>query len=82
MHTASDVEMMRRVRSHVTRRYIDSSRLDIRVMHGVVYVRGDIGHLRTHREVELHSEVETITRILRQQPGIREVIWETNVREA
>ncbi len=81
MHTASDVEMMRRVRSHVTRRYIDSTRMDIRVMHGVVYLRGYIGHLRTHREVELKSEVEMITRILRQQPGVREVIWETTVKE-
>jgi osmotically-inducible protein OsmY len=77
---AEDPETTRRVRAQITRRYVDSSQLDVRVMHGTVYLRGVLRQLRTHREVDLEKEMETISHVLRQQPGVRDVVWEATLR--
>lgn len=71
-----DAEMTRMVRREISRRYVDSTRLDVRVMHGVVYLRGSIGSLRSHPDVDLTEEILIIERIIRQRPGIRDVINE------
>ena len=72
-----DAEMTRMVRREISRRYIDSSNLDIRVMHGVVYLRGWVERLRANAvQVDLKEEVELIHRILIQRPGIRDVVVE------
>lgn len=74
-----DAEMTRMVRREIGRRYIDSSMLDVRVMHGVVYLRGWVDKLRGHNEqVDLREEVELIHRILLQRPGIRDVVIEVD----
>ncbi|MEN6519654.1 MAG: BON domain-containing protein [Armatimonadota bacterium] len=70
-----DVEMTRMVRREISRRYVDCTSVDIRVMHGVVYLRGFLKKLKGH-DSDLDQEMETILRILRQKPGIREVISE------
>lgn len=75
-----DPETTRRVRAQITRRYVDSSQLDVRVIHGTVYLGGVLRQLRTHKEVDLEKEMETISHVLRQQPGIRDVIWEAAIR--
>ena len=80
MDRSAEKDMTRRVRSQISKRCIDTTRLDIHVVNGVVYLRGSVGRLRTHMDVHLDTECETITRILRQQPGIRDVIWETSIR--
>jgi hypothetical protein len=66
------------VRREISRRYIDSSSLDVRVMHGVVYLRGWVDNLRgSHQQrVDLNEEMELIHRILTQKPGIRDVVVE------
>jgi hypothetical protein len=72
-----DAEMTRSVRREISRRYIDSSNLDVRVLHGVVYLRGWVDKLRsTHHEIDLREEMDLIHRILMQKVGIREVIVE------
>ena len=74
-----DAEMTRMVRREITRRYIDSTNLDVRVMHGVVYLRGWVELLRSHpHKVDLREEVELIHRILMQKPGIRDVVVEVD----
>ena len=74
-----DAEMTRMVRREISRRYIDSSMLDVRVMHGVVYLRGWVAKLRGHpHEVDLREELELIHRILIQKPGIRDVVVEVD----
>jgi hypothetical protein len=75
-----DAEMTRAVRREISRRYIDSSNLDVRVMHGVVYLRGWIENLRgAHQNVDLKEEIELIHRILLQRSGIRDVIIEVEL---
>lgn len=77
---AFDPEATRSVRAAITRRYVDASQMDVRVMHGVVYVRGEMTHLRTHPEISLEHEKEVISHSLLGHNGIREVIWEASLR--
>lgn len=65
------------VRRAILRRCVDVSNLDIRVSHGVVYVRGKVDRIRGyHAEVNLDEELHIIQRILHQQPGVRDVVFE------
>jgi osmotically-inducible protein OsmY len=75
---AEDAEMTRMVRREISRRYVDATNVDVKVMHGVCYLRGYIKQLRGH-DNDLNEELEVILRILRQKPGIREVICELGV---
>lgn len=75
-----DAETTRMVRAQIFRRYIDSSMLDVQVMHGIVYVRGIVRPLRSHGEVDLEHEIEIITHMLRTKPGVRDVVWEAVTR--
>jgi hypothetical protein len=67
------------VRREIGKRYVDSTYVDVRVMHGVCYLRGYIKQLRGHDNIDLGEELEVIPRILRQRPGIREVICELDI---
>ena len=73
-----DAEMTRMVRREISRRYIDSSNVDVKVMHGIVYIRGYITRLRGH-DTDLGDEMDIILRILRQKAGIRDVVCEVNL---
>lgn len=75
---AEDAEMTRMVRREINRRYVDCSNVEVRVMHGVVYLRGYLKELRGY-ESDLSKELEVIVRILRQKPGIRDVISELEI---
>jgi hypothetical protein len=70
-----DAEMTRSVRRDISRRYVDCANLDVRVIHGIVYLAGYLERLRGH-DTDLHEELQIILRILRQRPGIRDVICE------
>jgi hypothetical protein len=73
-----DTITTRMVQREIGRRSIDSSRLDVKVIHGVVYLRGVIRRIRGH-DVDLNKELEVIHRVLRAKPEIREVIIDVNV---
>ena len=77
---AENADATRKVRAEITRRYIDSSLLDVRVIGGVVNLTGVIRKLRTHPHVDLKTEMEHISHILKQKPGIREVVWNVTLR--
>ena len=77
--TQSDVEVTRRARCEITRRYVDSSRLDVSVIHGVVYLRGCLRPLRGYGDVDLQHEVEVISQVLSRLPNIRQVVWEAEL---
>lgn len=74
-----DVQMTRMVQREVTRRYIDSTRLEVKAIHGVVYLRGTIRRLRGH-DLDLNHELEIINRVLRGKPGIRDVVIEVDTK--
>lgn len=74
-----DAEMTRSIRRDISRRYVDSTNVDVRVMHGVVYLRGRLDYLRGYENIDLREEIEIIIRILRQRPGIRDVVNEMDL---
>ncbi len=71
---------MKRVRSQIVRRNVDISLLNINVIGGFVHLTGVLAKMRTHPEVDLQSEMETISQILRQMSGIRDVVWNVSLR--
>ena len=72
-----DVEAAKMVRRCINRRCVDTSCLDIRVNHGVCYIRGKVERVRGYyQDVDLAEEMNLIQRIIHQQPGIREVVLE------
>ena len=77
--TQSDVDTTRKARCEITRRYVDSSMLDVSVMHGVIYLRGSLRPLRGHGEVDLKHEAEVISQVLHRMSGIRQVVWEAEL---
>ena len=76
---AEDASMTRLVQREVSRRYIDATRLDVKAIHGVIYLRGSIAKLRGH-DVDLRKELEVIHRVLRGKSGIRDVIIDVTFR--
>lgn len=74
-----DVETRRMVLREINKRHLDTSLMDVHVMHGVVYIRGTVRGIRGHN-VDVKQELEIIRRILRQKPGIRDVVIDAIVR--
>ena len=77
---AEDLTVTRMVHREVTRRYIDSSLLDVKAIHGVVYIRGTIKKIRGH-DLDLRKEMEIIQRVLRSKSEIRDVIVDVTYRD-
>lgn len=75
-----DSAMTREVMRDISRRPVDISGLDVHVTHGVVYIRGRLDKLRGYYlDVDLHEELRTITKLLRQRMGIRDVCCEVEL---
>ena len=66
-----DARLTRRVRSEIIRRELDTSRLDVRVIHGVAYLGGELRPTRANRVPDSKKEMEIIESILLQIDGIR-----------
>lgn len=69
----ADIETRRMVLREISKRHLDISRLNVQVFHGVVYLRGTVSGMRGH-DVNPKAEMELIRRILRQRPGVRDVV--------
>jgi hypothetical protein len=80
MSTHDTKEVARKVRAQIARRYIDTSMLNISVHGASVHLVGAIRILRTHPNVDLKAEMDTISTILRTVPGVREVVWDVSQR--
>lgn len=75
---AEDAQMTRLVQREISRRYIDATKLDVKAIHGVVYLRGSIRRLRGH-DVDLKHELGVIHKVLRGKPGIRDVVMDVDI---
>jgi osmotically-inducible protein OsmY len=76
-----DAQQTRSVQRELTRRNIDASEIDVRVVHGVCYMRGTLSKLRSHPEVDLEHESEVIRKVIRQVQGIRDVVWDVKAQK-
>ena len=71
-----DAYQTRQVQHELTRRNVDMSEVDVRVIHGICYLRGTMTKFRSHPEVDLDHEAEVIRKVIRGLRGIRDVVWE------
>jgi hypothetical protein len=74
MTDQKDVHGLRMARSELSKRGIDTSRADIRVMHGVCYIKGIITAAKGSEIKDIKLEMEHLRHILRQKPDIRDVV--------
>jgi len=77
--SVEDARMVNAIRHEIVKRAIDSSRLDVRCCHGVVYLTGEIRPLRGMPS-DLRKEMEILRKVLRAKPGIRDVVDEVYLR--
>ena len=71
-----DAYQTRQVKHELTRRNVDMSEVEVRVIHGVCYMQGTMTKFRSHPEVDLDHEAEVIRKVIRGIHGIRDVVWE------
>lgn len=79
MPRPEDVEATRIVRKEFARRPIDTSLMTITIVHGVVYLRGSVRPMRGHH-FDMREELDTMSKILRQRQGIRDVVVDVTMR--
>jgi len=73
---------MRATRVEFSKRGVELGRADVRITHGVLQIRGTISAIRGANIKNLEVEVETIARVLRQKPDIKNVIIECTYSDA
>ena len=66
-----DARLTRRVRSEIIRRELDSSRVEVKVIHGVAYLGGELKATRARRVDDGKKEIATIETVILQIRGIR-----------
>jgi hypothetical protein len=74
MADPKDVENTKIVRREFIRRKVNVNQADVRVSHGVVYIRGVIRAEKNAEYTDVKAETEKIARIVRQKSSIREVV--------
>ncbi len=80
MAHAEDVALTKQVRRDFMRHHIDMTLADVRVSHGVVYIRGTLRPEGRNASIDLKAECERIARLLRQRPGVRDVVLDVLYR--
>lgn len=66
-----DATLTRRVRSEIIRRELNTMRLEVRVIHGVAYLGGELRPVRGQRIDDPKREMEIIENIIYGLSGIR-----------
>ena len=80
MADPKDAETTRFVRREFSKHAIDTTLADIRVMHGVVYIRGTLRPDGASRHLDLREDVERICRGIRVKAQIRDVVLDASFR--
>ena len=74
MKDPKDLVGLKAARSVLSRRGIDTTKADVRVMHGVLIIRGQVTAVRGSTVKDVRAEMENISKVLRQKPEIRDVV--------
>jgi hypothetical protein len=72
----NDFRGQRIARAEFSRRGIDISRSDLYVMHGVMYMRGEVKPMPNASFNDISHELSLVTKVLRQRPEIRDIVME------
>jgi hypothetical protein len=76
----NDFRGQRIARTEFARRGVDISRTDLYVMHGILYMRGEIKPMPKSMILDMNSEIGIITKILRQRPEIRDIVLDVKTQ--
>lgn len=82
MVNQNDFRGQRVARAEFGRRGIDLGRADLMVMHGVCYVRGEVGRLPGSQYDDMNRELMLVQKVLRQRPEIRDVVLDVKLPAA
>lgn len=74
MADIKDVRGQRAARTELGKRGVDITRCDIRMHHGVLYIKGAVGKAKNATFKDLRTEMENIGRILKSKSDIRDVV--------
>ncbi|MCL5104661.1 MAG: hypothetical protein M1133_11200 [Armatimonadetes bacterium] len=78
--TVVDSALTREVLRDISKRPVDISGLEVHAMHGVVHLRGRMEKLRGYYgDIDIHEELNIILKLLRQKPGVREIVCEVDL---
>ena len=77
----NDFRGQRIARSEFARRGVDISRADLYVMHGIMYMRGDVKPMPKANIADMNVEMGIIVKILRQRPEIRDIVLDIKTSE-
>ena len=78
---AADAAVVRNVRRELSRRPIQSVRVDIQALNGHVTLTGMMMRLRDQPGVSLESEMETVTKIIMRDRTIKDVTSQVRLLE-
>ena len=70
-----DIEMVRSVRREMARRCLDTGEAQVSAIKGVIHLNGRVRPVKGH-EGEFEEEIHTLYRVLKQRPGVRDVVME------
>lgn len=77
--TLEDSRLRRRVQHEIVKRQsVNTDLIFVHVTHGVVQLTGEIRHVRS-QQIDLKDELKTIEDMIRQLPGVRDVINQVKV---
>jgi osmotically-inducible protein OsmY len=66
-----DAFLTRKVRSEIIRRELDTTKLEVKVIHGVAYLGGELKATRAQRIRDWKKEMEIIEMLVTRVQGIR-----------
>lgn len=79
MADPKDVEGTKLLRREFNRRQIDITQADLRVTHGVAYIRGSIKIIKGG-PTDLKKEIEIISKAVRSSGVIKDVVVDCSIR--
>lgn len=74
MADPNDVRGTKAARSEMGKRGIDMTHADIRVMHGICYIRGTVKAIRGGVSGDIKSAMEMVAKVLKQKAEIKDVV--------
>ncbi|HOC31158.1 MAG: hypothetical protein GYA63_08640 [Armatimonadetes bacterium] len=75
-----DAQLTNSLRRECARRAMDISRLELRCIHGVVHLTGEVRTIRG-QVCDLKKEMEILHHVLRAKPGVRDVIDDVRLHD-
>lgn len=74
-----DKHLNKVVRSIFNKRAVDISNADVRISHGIVYIRGNVKFMKGSVPLDPEAAMAHVLRAVRAQPEVRDVIAEYNL---